>query len=159
VTKHYLGVYTNGPEGNGPSFASLNGAARKLAGILQDTRRGSNIEFVPPGTKIGKNTRVGSIDEHMTPGDTIAPPTWATIYLTTGPYGALPGDLLSNGQADKQTLGEILSHELGEVDAAWYHGGSGTRGVSEDDAVWTENETRRLNGRPLRLGHDEPPEN
>ena len=63
-----------------------------------------------------------------------------------------PGNLLSGGQATTQSLAEILSHELGNVDSDWYHGGQDADG----DAVRMENQTRQLEGEPLRMGHDRP---
>jgi hypothetical protein len=48
------------------------------------------------------------------------------------------------------TLGDVLSHELGAVDSVWYHGASiEDKGV----AVRQENQTRQLNGEPMRIGH------
>jgi hypothetical protein len=151
VTKHYVGVYTNGPDGEGPSFGSINAAANKIGGIVGDTNRGAMIVFNPPGTQI-KHSYLGSIDDHRTPAATISYGTGATIHLSSGPPGALPGELLSNGHAAPQSLGEILSHELGNVDSDWYHGGQDING----DAVRMENQTRQLEGEPLRTGHDRP---
>jgi RHS repeat-associated protein len=149
VTNHYVGIKENGPDGNGASFGSINAAATKLGGIIQDTNRGAAVTFVEPGTRVG-NDRVGSIDQHMTPGLSVPYQSGATIYLTSGPTGSLPGDLLSDGRAASQSLGEVLSHEIGEVDSAWYHGDVDSRG----DGVRMENQTRQLRGDPLRVGHD-----
>jgi RHS repeat-associated protein len=149
LTTHYVGVYTNGPDGKGPSFGRLNAAANKIGGIIGDANRGATIVFNPPGTQIGRSY-LGSIDDHRTPAATISYGTGATIHLSSGPPGALPGDLLSDGQAAAQSFGEILSHELGHVDSDWYHGGQDSSG----DAVRMENQTRQLEGEPLRTGHD-----
>jgi RHS repeat-associated protein len=151
VTKHYVGVYSNGPGGNGPSFGSINASSNKIGGIISDTSRGAQIAIVSPGMTLG-STRVGSLDRNMTPGATHASSDYALTFLTSGPIGHLPGRLFESGEDSSQTLGDVISHELGHVDSAWYHGDSDSNG----DAVRQENQTRQMEGEPLRLGHEQP---
>jgi RHS repeat-associated protein len=151
VTKHYVGIRQGGSDGKGPSFGSINAAANKIGGIIADTSRGEQIAVVSPGTLMGGKTPIGSLNMGMTPGDTLADPysPYAITYITSGPVGDLPGRLMSNGEDTEQSLGDVISHELGHVDSAWYHGGAD----SDGDAVRQENQTRQMEGEPLRIGH------
>jgi RHS repeat-associated protein len=38
TTKYYVGIYTNGPSGNGPAFDQINSVAGELAPIINDTK-------------------------------------------------------------------------------------------------------------------------
>ncbi len=149
--KHYVGILSGGQDGKGPSFGSLNAAANKIGGIVQDTTRGASIQFVAPGANVDGHT-VGSIDQHMTPAVTSSTANSAQISLTSGPIGSMPGAFASNGEPMVPSLADVLTHELGHVDSEWYHGGQDTNG----DAVRTENQARQAEGEPTRTGHDRP---
>ena len=149
--KHYVGIYTNGQDGKGPSFGSINAVSNKLSGIIGDTKAGADIQFVSPGTKI-MGTSIGSGDKGMSPAGTMAIPGVAHIYLTSGDLGHVPGNLMGNGKPSEATLGEVLVHELGHVDSVWYHGGQDRNG----DAVRIEDQVRQTEGAPMRIGHTDP---
>jgi hypothetical protein len=151
--KHYVGVLTGGQDGKGPAFGSINKASEKIGDIIGDTGRGATIQFVSPGTNINGHT-VGSMDASQTPAVTTSARNgnWATINVTSGPFGELNGDMSSNGRSLATSLADILSHELGHVDSSWYHGGIDTNG----DSVRMENTTRQIEGGPTRLGHNTP---
>lgn len=148
--KHYVGIYTNGPDGKGPAFNSINAVANKLGGIIND-KAVATIQFVSPGTKI-MNTSIGSADNRMSPAGTFAIPGTAHIYVTSGDLGHMPGNLMEDGKSSAATLSEVLIHELGHVDSTWYHGGKD----SDGDAVRIENQVREIEGAPLRNGHTTP---
>ena len=157
--KHFVGIYTNGPDGNGPSFRSINAVADKMGGIIQDTTRGATVQFVDPGTKI-LNTTLGA-SPGRSPGATPMTSTSATIFLTRGDVGSVPGDLLENGRDTPTDLSIVLMHELGHVDAGWYHGGPvlgnfGNPINGNGDAVRIENQVRLMEGLPPRNGERAP---
>ncbi|SRR5581483_4646078 len=149
--KHYLGIYTNGQDGKGHAFGSINAVSNKLSGIINDTKAGADIQFVSPGTKI-MGISIGSADKGMSPAGTMAIPGIAHIYVTSGDLGHMPGNLMENGKPIEATLGEVLVHELGHVDSVWYHGGQDTNG----DAVRIEDQVRQTEGVPMRTGHTDP---
>jgi len=150
--KHYVGILSGGPDGKGPAFSSLGAVANKVSGIVADTQRGVTISFEAPGVTLGSDTpfpiEIGSGKGDTSPGWTS--PDGASIELTSGPIAKLNASLSSNGKPLVTTLADVLGHELGNVDSIWYHGGQD----SDGDAVRTENEVRKSEAEPLRLGHD-----
>ena len=146
---HYVGIYTNGPDGKGPSFNSVNAVSNKLGGIIQDSRV-ATVQFVDPGTsKAGQ--QVGAAPG-MSPAVTFAGSNAATVFVTRGTLGTFPGTLAADGQSETISLDEVLTHELGHVDSKWFHNGTDTNG----DAVRIENQVRQEDGLPMRIGHSEP---
>lgn len=133
------------------AFASTNAVAEKIGGLMADTGRTATIRFLDPGTTI-QGRSIGSADKGMTPAGTLAIPDTAHVYVTRGNLGSLPAALSETGQRTPATLPEVLIHELGHVDAAWYYGGRDTNG----DAVRVENLVRQMEGAPLRVGHNTP---
>lgn len=155
---HYVGIYTNGKDGKGPSFQSINAVADKLGGIVTDTKV-ATIQFVSPGTRV-LNSTMGASPEHS-PAATTVTPTSAVVNVTSGSVGSTPGVLLESGENTPTNLSIVLMHELGHVDAGWYHGGPalGEFGNPIDgngDAVRIENQVRQMQGLPLRNGESEP---
>jgi RHS repeat-associated protein len=149
--KHYVGIYTNGPDGNGPSFESINKASEQIGAIIGDQSRELRIKFVPQETEIGGIT-VGSRDAQESPAVT----TWsnggrtATVNVTSGFYGELPGEQMSDGKSGLISFAYILSHEAGHAYSSWYLGDSAGKGNS----VRMENVTRQIDGGPTRMYHD-----
>jgi RHS repeat-associated protein len=148
---YYLKVYSNGPDGKGPDFAKLNAVANKMNGIIQDERVAQVVFQAPHGN-------LGSLSDGKTPAMSWATNSYAEITISSGEMGKFQPDLASDGRAYEPTLGDALSHELGHIDAVWYHGAESPSGVgdpiSNGDAVRIENQTRQLNGEPLRTGHN-----
>jgi len=145
TTRYFIGVYTNGPDGKGPAFQTINKVASALASAIAVTDV-LRADVVPQGTSItahnGDQGRVGSINVGMSPG-------WSYVgkdgYLhmaildpSTDP-GKLPGSLMSNGQpgfVDQGTLfGHELGHNIGSM-GAWMPS-------SNHDAVDLENDVRK----------------
>jgi len=154
---HYLGIYTNGPDGKGPSFESINGASKEVGDVVGDTGRKASIEFDPQGTTFGKlpnRVTLGPMDAGQSPAVTTYSKdgTSATIHVTTGGFGEMPGDVTSDGRSTWISFGDIISHEFGHVDSRWFHGDSGTDGNS----VRMENTTRRMEGGAIRMFHTKP---
>ena len=96
---HYVGIYTNGPNGNGPSFESLGDAASALGGIINDTRV-AQLSVVPAGTQVtdpeyGGTRTIGTanVDTGVAPGATTANSSSAQVYIldwTKTSLGSLP---------------------------------------------------------------------
>jgi len=150
--KHYVGIYTNGQDGKGPSFESINGASKQIGAIIGDQGRELRINFVPQGTEIGKFT-IGPVDAGQSPAVT----SWsnggrtATVNVTSGGYGELSGDQTSDRKSTWISFADILSHEAGHAYSRWYLGDSAGKGNS----VRMENVTRQIEGGPTRTNHDE----
>jgi hypothetical protein len=149
---YYLKVYSKGPDGKGPEFAKLNAVANKMNGIIQDTRVTQVVFQEPHGD-------LGSLSNGKSPAFSWATNSWAQITITSGEMGKFQPDLATDGRAFEPTLGDVLSHELGHIDAVWYHGAESPSAagdpISNGDAVRIENQTRQLNGEPLRTGHNQ----
>jgi hypothetical protein len=152
---HYVGIYSKGPDGKGPEFKDINGAAGKLNSIIQDSRT-VFVATVSPGTNVARDLStvglIGPTTSGLTPGAsgfTTRPGGDQVLYLTSGKPGTLPADLSSTNREGPLTSGDVFSHEMGHVFARWYGGDSNT------SSVQMENDTRRLNGEPTRTGHDE----
>src|SRR4051794_7996632 len=63
------------------------------------------------------------------------------IHLTAGDIGTARPEV-NSGKSYSPTLADILSHELGQLDADWYHGGQGAGDrVADGDAVRMEDQT------------------
>jgi len=153
---HYVGIYSKGPDGKGPEFKDLNGAAGKLNSIIQDSRIATVVTVSPativsgpdfsPNGAVGPNTR-GLTTGKSRPVNPIGRND--LVYMTSGNPGVLPSDVSSTNRDAPLTPGDVLSHELGHTFARWFGGDSNT------SSVQMENQTRRLNGEPTRTGHDE----
>jgi RHS repeat-associated protein len=154
TTKHYVGIRVGGADGKGPAFKTLNAAANKVSGIINDTYRGALIQFVAPSVKKGG---LGPAP-FQKPAETSIMSQWSRTDITSGPFGYQQGDLNSDGKDHPYTLTDIVSHELGHVDAVWYHGATNSAldPISRGDAVRMENDSRGRNGEPLRTGHGKP---
>ena len=157
TTNHYVGVYTNGPNGNGQSFAKVNSVAGEIAPIIADTKN-VQLNVVPAGTTVkddfgnsqnlnartpaatgifGGNLRVNFVD----PSTALMP---------------LPSFMMSNGQLGPVDIGIVVGHELG-------HG----RGImsgempnqTNPDSLRLENKVRDLKHPEggQRMIHDCPP--
>jgi RHS repeat-associated protein len=151
---HYVGIYSNGPDGKGPAFKDLNGAANKLNGIIQDSRI-AFVATVSPGTNVLPNLSTNSLIGPVgtgTPGGSRPISQQGgneVLYMTYGDLGKLPAELSSTDREAPLTPGDVFSHEIGHIFARWFGGDSNT------SSVQMENATRRLNGEPTRTGHDE----
>jgi RHS repeat-associated protein len=151
---HYIGIYSNGPDGKGPAFKDINGASNKLNSIIGDSRT-VFVSTVSPGTNVlpnlSPNGIIGSASSGVSPGGSrpINQQGDEVLYLTSGDPGKLRADLSSTGREAPITPGDVFSHETGHIFARWFGGDSNT------SSVQMENNTRRLNGEPLRTGHGE----
>jgi RHS repeat-associated protein len=154
--KHYVGIYSNGPDGKGPSFGSINGVSKQFGAIIGDQGREASIQFVSPGTVVGtKNpVKVGPTDAGLSPAATTFSKDGrtATVSITSGGFGELNGSYTSDGHSTWNTLGDILSHEFGHIDSSWYNGGNDTNGNS----IRMENGTRQMEGGSIRMFHSKP---
>jgi RHS repeat-associated protein len=152
TTKHYVGIHVGGADGKGPDFKSLSAAANKVSGIINDTQRGAFVGFVAP--------KMGGLGPapFQSPASTTVTSNFARVDITSGPFGYQQGVLQSDGKDHPFTLSDIISHELGHVDAVWYHGATNSAldPISRGDAVRMENQNRERNGEPLRNGHGRP---
>jgi RHS repeat-associated protein len=163
--KHYVGIYTNGPDGKGPAFASINDATKVLSQIITN-KAVATIQFAQEGSQlVSGNGRVlatiGSIDvaSGKGPGSTRMQADGAISTTVLAPglnTGVLPGPMMSNGLPGQTDTGLVLWHELGHVLGLM----SGEVGPQTNDrADDLENTVRRLKNpsAPVRMMHDPPP--
>ena len=152
---HYIGIYSNGPDGKGPDFKDINGASGKLNSIIQDSRI-ATVVTVSPGTNVSSNLSpngiIGPVGTGSPGGSRPISQTGGNevLYLTSGDAGKLPGDFNSSNHDAPITPGDVFSHEIGHIFARWFGGDSNS------SSVQMENQTRHLNGEPTRNGHDAP---
>lgn len=166
-TSHYVGIRSGGPDGNGPSFDSINSASGALSGIVND-KEVASLSVVQSGTKLNGDTQgqivVGAAPGH-TPGftDTFAG-KWASYIMdtTNRSAGTLPGSVMSDGRPGSINSGILAFHELGHQ---WY----GIKhpflnwlddkinfGGSYKESLDLENKVRQTQnpGGPTRTSHD-----
>jgi len=151
--KHYVGIYTNGPDGKGPSFESINNVSKQFGAIIGDQAREASIQFVSPGTKINGHT-VGAMDAGQSPAVTTLSKDGksATVNLTSGSFGEMNGLYTSNGRSTWISSGDVFSHEFGHIFSAWYQGDA----AGVENSVRMENETRQMENGPIRMFHTKP---
>jgi RHS repeat-associated protein len=137
------------------AFAGTNAVANKLGGLINDTSRTAQVEFASPQGRLGAGP-------DKSPALTAVLPNLSNTQITSGPLGNMPANISSTGQQSPMNLSEVLIHELGHVDAGWYHGGLVLDGIdfikhTNGDAVRIEDQVREIMGDPvMRTGHDKP---
>ena len=166
TTNYYVGVYTNGPSGQGPAFENINSVSGALGNIISDSRV-AELNLVPAGTTVtdnqGNSAVIVPISNNM--GANSAP---GVTYIgqdgnmhvtlldtsTTSP-GQVPADYMSNGQAGVVDPGILAGHEFGHVRYEW--GGFWRQALdsSNSSAVRLENDVRQLRdpSSPTRTQH------
>jgi len=150
TTNYYVGVYTNGPSGQGPAFGSINSASGALGNIISDSRV-AELNLVPAGTTVtnnqGEAAQIGPIG-NGSPGATYTGQD-GKLHVTlldtsTTSPGQLPADYMSNGQPGVVDAGILAGHEFGHVRYEW--GGFWRQALdsSNSSAVRLENDVRKL---------------
>ena len=150
TTNYYVGVYTNGPNGNGPAFQDINAASNAIGGIISDSRV-AELNVVPGGTTITSSSASTAVIDAIgrgTPGATYIGQD-GKLHVTlldtsaTAP-GVFPPDYMSNNQPGTVNEGILGGHEFGHVQYQWSNWFSQLFGNSNSSAVRLENDVRRL---------------
>ncbi len=158
--KHYLGIYTNGPDGRSLAFERINGLTNGLSQIVNSPQVGQ-LDFKTSGSKVtddrtGEEVTIGKLD--LSKGFEPGAVTYSNAdykfhfnVLDGGPYGELPRDMMSDGQPGVLTQDILVGHE------AVGHGFYPADQFSNSRAVNFENQVRQLKdpGAPYRKYHDE----
>jgi hypothetical protein len=155
TTKYFIGVYTNGPDGKGPAFGSINSASEALGNIISDSRV-AQVNLVSAGTTVTDNEGNSAVIGPIPNGPNAANTTPGATYVgqdgqmhvtlldtsSTSP-GQLPADYMSNGQPGAVDAGILFGHEFGHVRYEW--GGFWRHALdsSNSSAVRLENDVRR----------------
>ncbi|HVP45172.1 MAG TPA: RHS repeat-associated core domain-containing protein [Bryobacteraceae bacterium] len=159
VTKYYVGIYTNGPDGKGPAFEKVNNAAASLGGIVK-SQDVVTFGLVSNGTTLtndfGNQITIGSINDGRTPGVTsLFNGGQLGVFIldpSTNP-GQLPADMMNPSAAPGSVDQGILAlHELGH---AGYSMGALLDKNTNQSAVDLENMVRKSRdpNAPIRREH------
>jgi RHS repeat-associated protein len=145
TTRYFIGMYTNGPDGKGPAFESLNDVAKALGGIIAD-KRVVTLGTGALGTPFtdGSPKVLGPVGENSVPGITY-PGVDGNYHILlldskTAP-GTLPAGYMTDRKPGVVNSGIILGHELGHVESNW---GGGSESVSNARALDLENKVRQI---------------
>jgi len=162
-TQHFVGIYTNGPSGNGPAFNKINGASATLGSIIGD-KHVASLEFVQPGTKVtnafGRSTVLGSMNYGQSPGLTMPTANGGARIFILDPSvdpGKLPGSMMGSGAPGNTDTGLIEIHELGHAQTI-FQGQDDNRALSNSNADDLENAGRKARDphADQRMFHDPP---
>jgi hypothetical protein len=161
--KYYVGIYTNGPSGEGPKFEEMNEVAGEFHAIITD-KQVVTIDF-DSGTV---RDDYGS-SEYLSRTD-----RWGGNAAVTGYFngklmikmldpakkdlGYLPGSVMSDNKDNMLTPSVTLAHELGHARYRMTGYRQGHSKHANDASLRLENKVRKLqypNG-PTRKHHDKP---
>lgn len=163
ATRYFAGIYTNGADGKGPAFGSLNAASGTLARIIGQSQI-SSIDFVQGGTRItnafGKQVVIGNIQQGRSPGLTLPTADGGAHIWVLDPSedpGKLPGSMMGTGFDAQTDAGYVMMHELGHGQAI-INGQGGNETVSNATALDLENQARKARNpkNDVRVFHDAP---
>jgi len=151
-TQHYVGIYTNGPDGKSADFSTLNAASKDVSQIIGSSEVAiltvvHSWESLPG--QAGGNAL--SLAERGAAGVTIG--TRMYIQDPEDKYIPVPGDWMSNGLPGRRTVGTVTGHELGH---GWAHmRGIGNPDLDNRESLDLENKVRRLKNpnAPTRTKH------
>jgi RHS repeat-associated protein len=157
TTSYYVGVYTNGPSGEGPAFGQINSAAGEIAPIIADTKN-VQLNVVSAGSTIKDDFGNSYNINARTPAATGIFGGNLQINLLDPSVPILPLDsfMMSNQQLGENTPGMVVGHELGHARGIMT---GKLPGETSPDALRLENKVRTLRdpGAAQRIIHDCPP--
>jgi hypothetical protein len=122
-TEYYVGIYTNGPDGKGPAFETINPVAKEFASIINDTTI-VTIHSVPPGTVVDRRSVAPKGGDAAGHTFGTGSNTRVTLAFPPGPIGTkneykqwdpVEGYKMSDLQAGYRDSGLVLAHELGHA--------------------------------------------
>jgi RHS repeat-associated protein len=164
TTRYYVGVYSGGPDGKGPSFEQLNDVAGELAPIIAD-RQVVGLGIVASGssatTDLGERIPIGPAP-YATPGVTsiFGGQLGIRILDPASNQGTLPIQAtMSNGFPGSLNPGIVVGHELGHARAIMtgdYQTVDRNPFNSAEAALRIERKVRLLQGgprAPVRIVH------
>ena len=157
-TGHYLGIYTNGPDGKGLAFENISDVTGALSNVVNAPQIGQ-LDLVPAGSTATDGAYVqytiGPAQEgkNQVPAVTLRNQKdnrWHFSVLDQAPYGTLPAGLMSDGKPGLINQNILVGHEgLG-------HGFLPDGAASDRKAVQLENKVRTLKDprAPQRTKHE-----
>ncbi len=125
TTSYYVGIYTNGPDGKGPSFESINSVSQAIGDIIHDSRV-AELDIVsasqPLTTARGGSFTLGAVP-NGSPGATYvgSDGKWHVSILDTSlsSPGTLPPDSMYPSQPGEINTGTLAGHEFGHLRYEW----------------------------------------
>jgi RHS repeat-associated protein len=163
----YVGIWSGGPNGDGPDFASLNPVSDALAQIINDPRI-AEVNLVGgddyiPGIH-GTLNHPGHLGDGQANGVTVDIGGMIEVYVRkaddAGRYAEVPDYNMSDHRYGEVTPETALGHELGHALYMMKHPhGQGTKAGSDESAIDLESKVRTLKDpkAPTRTGHDDRP--
>jgi RHS repeat-associated protein len=172
-TTYYVGIHTNGADGQGTSFQTLNSTAGAIGSVIND-QRVVQLDVAAAGTQLtdnqGGHRTIGPLDPrtNATPSATYIGKDgrWHIALLDPGTApGTLPGSMMYGGEPGQLDQGMLLAHEIGHIRGEWglqsglrrlieFKLGLDAHGNGEADKL--ENQVRRTRdpNAPIRIKHD-----
>lgn len=151
-TEHFVGIYTNGPDGKSADFSTINSASGAVSQII-GSKDIAQLTVVHPWESLpgqaGGNAL--SLSERGAAGVTIG--TRVYVQDPADKYTSIPGDWMSNGLPGRRDVGTVTGHELGH---AWAHmRGIGNPNLDNKEALDLENKVRQVKNpnAPTRTRH------
>ncbi len=121
-TQYYVGIYDNGPNGNGPAFEQINNVAGELGPIIRDANI-VELRIVSSGTTIQDDynvvTRIAPAGQGGSPGATGSFHGRLMIFLLDPAVnqGQVPARDMEDNKPSQVTASQVLGHELGRARA------------------------------------------
>jgi RHS repeat-associated protein len=118
TTRYYVGVYSGGPSGNGPSFDQINSVAGELAPIINDTKN-VQLAIAQPGQTLTDDIGNRQTLSGQQPGWTSFFSGNLRSYIVdpSTPLAPVPFDRMLPPVPGVTTPGIVVGHELGHARA------------------------------------------
>jgi RHS repeat-associated protein len=158
TTRYFVGIRTNGPNGNGPGFGTINSVANMFAYLIADTRI-AQLAFVAQGANV--HGQVLGTHPDRNPATTNAGTNQVFMLdRRSAPLGSLGASLMERGGSSPLDAGLVSAHEFGHLYYAWRSPWQTimNRNSNNDEALRMENAVRLLRNPNaiLRRYHDDP---
>jgi RHS repeat-associated protein len=156
TTKYYVGIYTNGPDADGPAFNRINGQAAGLAAIINSPEV-VGFDIVRPGKESDVPIPIGSMSDLNSPGASGLVNGQFRVWILDPSIdpGQVPADQMKPQRPGSADSGIIALHEMGHIGSLM---GVLVPLTSEKSALHMENLVRKMRdpAAPIRVSEKPP---